>query len=181
METVRRAMLVALIALVAGVAGAIGAATFHWYVIQPSDGELKSSISESVPTGFVVDWGPGMWGSSFERGYPRMGVSSDDKVSIETVAADLQERGWTTYVDKDERAFSSLTAYKDHLWLDVTVWYNRASITGPVDEDEHGTRVELALVRGAQTPSEGAIVTLGFTLAIAASVTLTLRLTRRRT
>lgn len=173
-----------MVALVAGIAGAIGAAAFHWHVIQPTDAEMKSAISEAVPAGFVVDWGPGVsgkWGLEFDRGQARMGVSSDDKVSIETVAADLEGRGWDTTIQKDTKVIHSLTGLKDHQWLNVTVQYNRASITGPVDEDEHGTLGELALRRGSPVPSAGATIALGMTLAIAASVALTLRLTRRRT
>lgn len=179
-----RAALVVLVALVAGAVGATGAYAFHWHVIQPSDAEILATAPELTPPGFVVDWGPdvsGKWAPSLDRGYVRMGVSSDDQVTIETIAADLLERGWATdRLDPGEH-LDFLDATKDDLWLHVTRTTGQGGVGGQVAKRENGTSAEFTLQRGTQSPSLTTTVRLGALLAAGAGSVITVWLTRRRT
>lgn len=178
-----RAVLVVLVALVAGAIGASGAYAFHWQVIQPSDTELLAVAPELTPPGFVVDWGPdvsGKWAPSLDRGYVEMDVSSDDLVTIETIAADLVGAGWVTHPVSTGNHIDQLSATKDGLWLNVSRSTGRGGIGSKPTKSEEGTSVEFTVERDTQTPSLTTTVWLGTLLAAGLGGAISIWLTRRR-
>lgn len=179
-----RAALVVVGALVAGVVGAIGATVLHWHVIEPSDAELLSATVEPTPPGFAVDWGPtvsGKWAPSFDRGHVRLGMSSDDDVTIDAVRDDLVATGWESNEPERGRTIDTLFASKDGLLLVVNRFVNQNEDAAEAAMDESATKIEMTLQRGSPTPSLALTIAIGTTLAFGAGVAITLRLTRRRT
>lgn len=183
-SSLRRAALVAMIALVAGVAGAAGGFAFHWYVIEPSDAEIIATTLELAPAGFVVNWGPsvsGAWAPELDRGYASMGTSSDTDVAVETVVDDLVAKGWTPLSLERGEGIDIADAGKGRLWVSARRTTGPDSALGQVAENDTKTTVEYMVGRKPNSRTLAPTVALGTTLTIAASVALTLRLTRRRT
>lgn len=181
--SLRRAALVAMIALVAGVAGAVGGFAFHWYVIEPSDEEIIATTLGLAPAGFVVDWGPtvsGAWAPALERGYARMGASSDTDVAVETVVDDLVAKGWTPLGIERGEGIDIADAGKDRLGVSVRRTTGQDSALGQVAENDTKTVLVYTVGRKSNSRTLAPTVVLGTMLTIAASVVLTLRLTRRR-
>ena len=184
MATGWRAALVVVVALVAGAIGATGAYAFHWHVIQPSDAELLATAPDLTLPGFVVDWGPGVsgkWAPSLDRGYVRMGVSSDGDVALETIAADLQETGWAVHTLEKGKVIDDLYADKGAVRLAVTRRVDQSGPTNPAIKRKDRTIVEFMVDRGDQSPSLTTTVRLGALLAASVGGALTVWLPRRLT
>lgn len=153
--TVWRVALVALVALLMAGAGAVGGFAVHWYVLQPSDDELREHVTEVTPDGAVILGEPtitGAWAPSFERGSLHWEAFADGRLSVAAVAQRLEEAGWTPGPPRQTHSVQELAATKGPLRLDVSL--------SPVLDAER-TDVGLTITRRPHPISLGMAVALG--------------------
>lgn len=154
MRALRRAALIVLVAVSLAVAGALGATAFHWYVVEPSDDELRSAATGldlgvlSAPAQPVT---AEKWAPSFDRGLVLWEAEVDDTVSGADVASELAADGWEVRRVESSRGYERVAASRDG--LDLGLWLN-ATTSG-------GTRATVTLDRGDVAPSLTVTVVAG--------------------
>ncbi len=162
MSTVGRVALTAALAIGLGATGAAGAAALHWYVVQPSDGELLAAAQHVDVAGLapseplVVS---GAWAPSFDRGMVAWSTRSEGARAVSDVVADLAADGWAVERTSERRAW--LSATRDGLRLDA--W---------LDHEGGDTRASVSLVRGEAVPSLAATVGVAASAGVLAGVAL---------
>jgi len=165
-----RAALVTLLALALAGVGAAGAAALHWYVVQPSDDDLRAVAAGMTPDGFRDLDEPGVsgaWPVGFERGELHWDAVSDDQVTVDDVAAGMDAAGWTVDVDRGREAIDA----------------SRGPYVAGVNlgtADGGGTSASISVGRGETEPSLTLTVALGAALGAVVGVLLGRRLTAPR-
>jgi hypothetical protein len=138
--------------VVVGVAGAVlgvlAALLVHWFVIQPSDAELRDVAETLTPTGFTASHEPvvtGQWAPSLTRGVVHVDATSPSAVPLGEVADGLRADGWAVGDDMDAAADEGrLVAPRDGLVATVSL--------SPTP-DGAGSTASISVGRGPQATS----------------------------
>ena len=168
----RRAALSVLFAVLLAAVGAAAAYAFHWYVVQPSDGELLAQARQIELPGLVTDGDPavsGKWAPSFDRGSVVFDATADATVDGAVVRTALEAQGWEGVEVQTGAMSQTVTAARGAIDLDARVWPPDA---GVVD-------VTVELMRGDSVPSLSVTVLLGACLGVVAGAWIGARATRR--
>lgn len=168
----RRAALSVLAAVLLAAVGATAAYAFHWYVVQPSDGELLAQARQIELPGLVADGDPvvgGTWAPSFDRGSVVLDATADATVDGAVVRTALQAHGWEGVEVQAGARSQTVTASRGAIDVAVRVWSPDA---GVVD-------VTVELMRGDGVPSLAVTVLLGAGLGVVAGAWIGARATTR--
>lgn len=77
--------------------GVLAALLVHWFVIQPSDAELRDVAETLTPSGFTMIHEPvvtGKWAPSLTRGAVHVDATSPHATTLGQVAEGLRADGW---------------------------------------------------------------------------------------
>jgi hypothetical protein len=143
---VRGALAVVCALCLAGV-GAVGAVVVHWYVIQPSDDEVRAVAAGVSLDGFddvdrsrVVS---GAWAPSFERGGVHWDATSHRAVTRADLTADLRRQGWSVQWPSEAEDGARLRGERGAYYVTVSLLPGSAGTT----------RASVSVGRGDVTPS----------------------------
>ncbi|MBO0898743.1 hypothetical protein J1G44_07110 [Cellulomonas sp. zg-ZUI199] len=145
-----RAVVVLLALVLAGVGG-VGGAVVHWFVVQPSDDELRAAAADLPLHGFRDVGGRGIsgrWAPSFDRGSLHWDAVSESVVTTWDVADALRDEGWTV---EDPGDGGVVHGRRDRVVVDVRPW----------GLEDGGTTASIAVGRGDVPPSPGLTAALG--------------------
>lgn len=92
-----RAVVPVLLGLVGAGLGLLAGLAVHWFVVEPSDDELREIAATLNPAGFTIVGEPavsGKWAPSFERGVIHFDATSPEPFTLGEVADGLRAGGW---------------------------------------------------------------------------------------
>lgn len=98
--------------------GALAGILVHWYVIQPSDEDLKVAARTLSDSPIAPEHEPiasGQWAPSFTRGWVRWDVESGEAPDAEQIEAAVVDAGWRV----EKVGAESLHANRGAIHLDV--------------------------------------------------------------
>lgn len=155
MRTFRRVALSVLVAALMAGLGAVGGFVVHWYVLQPSDDELREHVAEVTPDGLTIVSVPTVTGRSaplLERGDLHWEVAVAEGLPVEVVSSHVEGAGWDVEVVRRQGSATYLGATKGPMHL--RVWFASPG------EDDSAT-IGFTLRRRAYPISLGMSVALG--------------------
>lgn len=158
MSTFQRVVLAAVVALLMAGAGAVGGFALHWFVLSPSDDELRGEVAKVTPDGLTIVGVPtitGKWAPSLERGDLHWELAPAP-LSAAAVSSHLDEAGWDVEYIRPEGSSTYLGATKGPMHL-------RVRFASP--EDDGSAAIGFTLRRRDYPISSGTVVALGSGLA----------------
>lgn len=153
MSTVRRAAVAAVVALLVAGTGGLGGFAVHWFVLSPTDDELRAEVAEITPDGLTIVGEPtitGEWAPSLERGDLHWELAPGGP-EVTVLRSHLEEVGWDVDDAQPRGSSTYLRAAKGPMHLTV-----RFASTG-----DDGSVVGFTLGRRAYPISSGTTVALG--------------------
>jgi hypothetical protein len=122
-----------LVGFVGAALGVLAALLIHWFVVQPSDAELRDVAETLTPSKFTAIHEPvvtGSWLPSLTRGVVRVSAATPRAATVGEIADGLRADGWALPDDVDAGAGEGwLRATRDGLVVTVDL---RQSPAGPV-------------------------------------------------
>ncbi len=151
-----RAVVPVLLGLVGAGVGLLVGLAVHWYVVEPSDDELRVVAESLTPAGFTPGSEPvvsGKWAPSFERGVMHFDATALAPVTLGTVAEGLRADGWVVRGTVDpSQVKGEVVAERDGLVASVFVLRERT---------EGATMASVKLGRGPKRTAFGLTVASG--------------------
>lgn len=158
MSTTRRVVLAAVVALLMAAVGAVGGFAVHWFVLSPTDDELRNEVAKVTPDGLTIVGEPtitGRWAPSLERGDLHWELAPDP-LPAAAVSSRLDEAGWDMEYIRPQGSSTYLGATKGPMHLTV-----RFASPG----DDGSAAISFTLGRRDSPISSGTAVALGAGLA----------------
>lgn len=149
-----RPVVTALVALLMAGVGAVLGAAFHWFVVEPSDGELLDAAQRIELTGYTSSTGPGLDGSftpTLTRASVHWDATSEAPLDAGRVADELAAAGWTVTGTEEVNATVTVRAVDGRTATSVHLAPDR----------DGGTRASIGVSRHSIAPSSGVCVLVG--------------------
>lgn len=146
-------------------AGAVLGATFHWFVVEPSDGELLDAAERIELTGFTSATCPGLDGwfaPTLTRASVHWDATSEEPLDAGRAADELAAAGWT--VTGTEKVHATVTVR--------AVDGRTATSVRLVPERDGGTSASIGVSRRSLAPTLGVCVLVGALVGVVGGVLL---------
>lgn len=147
-------VVVVVVAVLCAGLGAGAAAALHWYVVQPSDDELRAVAAGLTLEGFGSTDGrdvSGAWAPSFERGEVHWDAVSERQVTVDDVADELRAQGWAVRTRATPAGGGTVHGERGRFLTWLTL----------LEGADGGTRASIAVGRGPASPPLGVTVGTG--------------------
>ena len=149
-----RPVVTVLVALLMAGVGAVLGAPFHWFVIEPSDGELLEAAERIELTGFTSATGPGLDGwfaPTLTRATVHWNATSEEPLDADRVADELAAVGWTVTGAEKVNASVTVRAVDGRTVTSVLL----------KPERDGGTSASIGVSRHSLAPTLGVCVLVG--------------------